>query len=210
MLRVVGDAPFERVEGQRLAPAGREQRVGRAAGAFGGPDPQHRDGAGGERGDAVLAALAVAADVRAGTEVHISAGQRGQLGGPQPGLGGQQDQGVVTATGPGAAVRAGQQGVEFGLGEVGDQGPVGSFRRYRQDPVDVVGVFGVAQRGEPEQGVDRGEAGVAGAGAVAAVVFEVVEERRDQRRVEVGDVESAGALPVRCAVNTISSRSVLR
>jgi hypothetical protein len=52
-------------------------------------------------------------------------------------------------------------------------------------------VFGVVQRSEPEQGVDRGETGVAGAGAVGAVVFEVVEERRDQRRVEVADVEAA-------------------
>ncbi len=106
-------------------------------------------------------------------DIHVSAGQRGQLGGAQPGLGGQHDQGVVAATGPGAAVRAGQQGVEFGFGEVGDQGPVGSFRWYRQDPFDVGGVFWVAQRGEPEQGVDRGEAGVAGAGAVGAVVFEM-------------------------------------
>ena len=73
------------------------------------------------------------------------------------------------------------------------------------------GVFGVAQRGEPEQGVDRGEAGVAGADAVAAVVFQMVEERRDQRRVEVGDVQAGTAgFPVRCAVNTISSRSVSR
>ena len=43
-----------------------------------------------------------------------------------------------------------------------------------------------------------------------AVVFEVVEERRDQRRVEVGDVERRAGLPVRCAVKTSSSRSVLR
>jgi hypothetical protein len=33
--------------------------------------------------------------------------------------------------------------------------------------------------------VDRREPGVAGPGAVAAVVFEVVEERADQGRIEV-------------------------
>ncbi len=60
------------------------------------------------------------------------------------------------------------------------------------------GVLGVAQRGEAEQRVDRGQPGVAGAGAVAALVFEVVQERADQRRVEVGDVELARAA-CRCA-----------
>jgi len=87
---------------------------------------------------------------------------------------------------------------------------VGPFRRYRQDPLDVGGVFGVTQRGEPEQGVDRGEAGVVGADVVGAVVFEMVEERRDQRRVEVVDVEPVGRLAGALPVNTISIRSVLR
>ena len=51
------------------------------------------------------------------------------------------------------------------------------------------GVLRVAQRGVAEQRVDRGQARVAGAGAVAAVALEVVEERADQRRVEIRDVE---------------------
>jgi hypothetical protein len=38
--------------------------------------------------------------------------------------------------------------------------------------------------------VDCGEAGVAGAGAVAAGLLEVVQERADQRRVQVADVEA--------------------
>ena len=62
----------------------------------------------------------------------------------------------------------------------------------------VRGVLGVAQRGVAEQRVDRGQPGVAGADAVAALVFEVVEERADQRRVEVGEVE-LGWAACRCA-----------
>jgi hypothetical protein len=42
--------------------------------------------------------------------------------------------------------------------------------------------------------VDRAEAGVAGSRAVAAVVFEVLEERADQWRVEIVDVELEGLL----------------
>jgi hypothetical protein len=43
--------------------------------------------------------------------------------------------------------------------------------------------------------VDRGEAVVAGRGAVTAPGFEVVEERPDERGVDIGDIEPRG----RCA-----------
>jgi len=43
-----------------------------------------------------------------------------------------------------------------------------------------------------EQGVDGRQAVVAAAGAVVPVLFEVVQECGDQRRVEVGDVQGAG------------------
>jgi len=49
-------------------------------------------------------------------------------------------------------------------------------------------VLGVVQRRVLEQGADRGQPGVAGPGAVAAVVLQVVQERPDRLRVQVGDV----------------------
>ena len=55
-------------------------------------------------------------------------------------------------------------------------------------------VFGVAERGEAVEGVDRPEARIAGADAVAAIVFEVGQERTDQRRVEIVDVQLEGLL----------------
>jgi hypothetical protein len=42
--------------------------------------------------------------------------------------------------------------------------------------------------------VDRGEAVVAGGGSVVALVLEMLKERRDQRRVELADVQLAGRL----------------
>jgi hypothetical protein len=81
------------------------------------------------------------------------------------------------------------------LGEEGDDGPVGSFRGDGQDALDVGGVLWVVQRGELEQGVDRGQAGVAGPRGVAPVAFEVVQERGDQRGVQVGDVELGDRFP---------------
>jgi len=45
------------------------------------------------------------------------------------------------------------------------------------------------QRREPVERVDRTKAGVACADAVASIVFEVLEEGADQRRVEIVDVQ---------------------
>lgn len=56
----------------------------------------------------------------------------------------------------------------------------------------------MAQGGEPEQGVDGGQADVAGAHRAAPVLFEMVEERADQRGVEIGEVESGRSHP--CAL----------
>jgi len=88
---VVGDSVLECVQAQGPALPGREQRIGGLAGAFGQPDAQDGDGAGagGQRDDAVFASFAVAADVRSDAEVDVCAGQCGQLGGSQAGLGGQ-------------------------------------------------------------------------------------------------------------------------
>jgi hypothetical protein len=55
--------------------------------------------------------------------------------------------------------------------------------------LDRGGVFGVPQRRVREQRPDRGQAQVPGPGAVVPVVFAVLQERGDRRRVEIGPVE---------------------
>jgi hypothetical protein len=65
---VVGDAVLDRVAAERPAPASREQRVGGFTVLLVEPVAQDGDGGRGERGDPVLAALAVAGDVRAGAK----------------------------------------------------------------------------------------------------------------------------------------------
>jgi len=87
---------------------------------------------------------------------------------------------VVAAPGPGRLVAAAEQRVDLGLGQVADQRPGEAFGRDREHPGDAGGMFGMSESGEPEQGVDRGQAGVAGADAVTALVFEMVEEPGDQ------------------------------
>ena len=86
------------------AAAGREQRRAGGAVVFAEPVAQDGDGGAGERGDPVLAAFAVAGDVRARAEVHVGAGEPDQFGDPQPGLDGEQQQRVVASPGPGGLV----------------------------------------------------------------------------------------------------------
>ena len=50
-------------------------------------------------------------------------------------------------------------------------------------------MFWVPERGVAAERVDRGEPGVAGPGTVATIMLEVVEERADQRRVEIIEVK---------------------
>jgi hypothetical protein len=86
----------------------------------------------------------------------------------------------------------GQQRVDLGLGEVGDEVALDAFGRDGEHTRDAAAVFGMVQGEVAEQGVDRGEPVVAGSGAVTPLALEVVQERGDQRCVEVGDVQLAG------------------
>ena len=76
---VLGDEPFDGVAGEPAAGPGGEQRAVGGGAELGEPGPEHPDGLGGERGCPVFAALAVAADVRAGAQVDVLAGEAGEL-----------------------------------------------------------------------------------------------------------------------------------
>jgi hypothetical protein len=66
-------------------------------------------------------------------------------------------------------------------------------------------MLGVAVGGEVEQRADGGEPGVAGSNADAALGFEVVEERPDQRGIEVFEAELVRC-PAGAALGERSSR----
>ncbi len=101
---------------------------------------------------------------------------------------------MVAPAGPCLLVAGAEQRVDLGIGEVGDQVAFGALGRDGEHPGDGAGVLGVMQCEVGQQRVDGRQAVVAAAGAVVPVSFEVVQERGDQRRVEVGDVQGAGRL----------------
>src|SRR5690348_8885488 len=188
------DEALDGVAGERAAGLGGEQRPGGIGAELGEPGPHDLDGLGGEGGGPVLAALAVAADVRPGPEVDVLALQAGELGDPQAGLDVEQEQCPVAAAVPGLAAGGRDQRVDLLGGEVADDRPLAAPRRDRQDLADHGGVLRRLRGRVLEQRVDRGQAGVACGAAVPPLVFQVVKERAHQGRVQVGEAEPAGRL----------------
>jgi len=95
--------------------------------------------------------------------------------------------------------QAPRQRVDLGVGQVGDQVALGPLGRDGEHPLDGGGVLGVVQGQVGEQGVDGGPAGCCGWRRCVPDGLEVAQERGDERRVELCDVEGGGALAVRWA-----------
>jgi hypothetical protein len=69
----------------------------------------------------------VAAEVGAGSDVDVAARERGEFGDTQSALDGDEEQCVVSAADPFAAVGAGEQGVDLVVGEERDELSVGAL-----------------------------------------------------------------------------------
>src|SRR6266702_1940145 len=179
---MLSDQVLDGVGGQPPARNGREQRVAGVAGLLAEPAADYGGDVRGERGDAVLAALSVAAHGRPGSGPDIAAG-----------LGGEGQQGVVAAAVPRSGVRGSEQGLDLAGGEVGDGRAGVLLRGDREDPGDRRGVLGVAQGGEFEERPERRQPGVAVPGGVAAVLLKVRKEDANQRGIEGCNVKAGGS-----------------
>ena len=132
--------------------------------------------------------------MRAGGEGDVADLEADEFGDPQPGLDREQQERVVAAAVPAGAVWRGEQRFDLGGVEVVDGVALVALGGDREHPTDRVQLLGVFERHELVERVDRRQAVVAGPWAVVTLLFEVGEERADQRRVEVVDVEIAGVL----------------
>jgi len=101
---------------------------------------------------------------------------------------------VIAPPGPGGLVAGVQQSVDLRLGEVGDQVAVSPLRWDGEHALHRRRVLWMLQGEVAEQRVDRGETVVAGGRTVVAVMLQVLNERSDQRRVELADVQFAWRL----------------
>ena len=184
---VDGDEPGDRVAAEPGAAAGGEQRVFRLPAAFLYPCPQDLRRVRGQRGAALLAAFAVAAQVGAVAEVGVGDGQAGELADPQPGVDGGEQERVITPAVPRVPVGCGGERLGFRAGQPGDGRLGGPFGGDRQDLRDQLGMLGIVQRRVAEERADRGQPRVAGRDAAAPLFFQVGEERADRSGVQVGD-----------------------
>ena len=168
---------------------GGKQRILRASGSLGQPDPQHDLDRTGERNRSLFASLAFAEDAGAGAQGDVTAVQPGELGDPQTGLNSKQQQHLISPTLPSGPVRGGDEGVDLGRSQECQDPSVEPFRRNRQHPLDEHGVLRMAQRGIGEQRSDRCQANVSGPDAVVPASLEVGEERGDRGGVQIVPVE---------------------
>lgn len=153
------------------------------------PGGQDRNGLAGQGRRALLSSFAGDLAVSTGAELDVIDVKADELRYAHAGLDHEQQQRMVAAAEPGAGVGSGEQRLDLCRVEVVDDGVLVAFGRDRHHPGDRPGVLGVAQRSEPVERMDRCEPRVTRARTVVAVVFEVVEERPDQRRVEVVEIE---------------------
>jgi hypothetical protein len=101
---------------------------------------------------------------------------------------------MVSAADPCAAVRGRLQGFDFWLRQVGEECALESLLRNGKDSLDDGGAGGLVQGGVAEEGVQSGETRIACASAIASLVLQVIEERTDERNVEVLQGDGGGWL----------------
>jgi len=142
----------------------------------------------------LLASFAFAADVGAGAERDVGAVQADKLRDPQTGLDGQQHQDPVSSTFPPGRIRSGDEGLDLRWSQERHDPPVKPLRWDGQDALDQQRVLGMAQGRIGEQRADRCQSYVAGPDTVVSLLFQVIQERRDHRRVQVIPVELGGRL----------------
>jgi hypothetical protein len=130
----------------------------------------------------------------AGSERDILVPQRGHLGQSQAGLNGGDQKGVVTASQPRRSIRRRQQRLDLWPGQKAHQGAPLSLVRNRQHSLDDSAVRRRFQRGVAEERPDGRQTEVPAPGAIAPAVFQIFQERADQRGIQIVQPQLRGSL----------------
>jgi hypothetical protein len=87
-------------------------------------------------------------------------------------------------------IRSKQQGVDLRAGQERDQGAHVALAGNGQHALDLRGVRRRLERRKAKEGMDRGESQVATSNADAAPLLQVIEERHDQGRIDLLEVQA--------------------
>src|SRR5262245_61376153 len=93
---------------------------------------------------------------------------------------------MVAPAEPGCLVGHGEKCVDFETSEKGNEVTLGALLWNGEHPFDQAGVRRLAERRVAKERAHGCEPRVSGPRAIAPLLLEVVEESRDERRVDVG------------------------
>ena len=171
--------------------AGKEHVLG-AAWRLAQPGLQHGTGGFGQRRTAFLATLADDPQVSTASRDEVLSFEPGHFGQPKPRLHRREDEGVVASARPCASIRRRKQRVDFRAAQKTDQLARESLARDREHSLDLHRVGRQFERRVAKEGMDRGESQIAAPNAQAAAGLEVLQERGDQRCVDLLEGEPRG------------------
>ena len=170
---------------ERSAALVREDPVMGLAAALFQPRAEGGDRVPAQRDRALLAPLAVTADMSAVTKADIAAAQGDDLRAPHAGLQRHQQQAVVASPDPTGPIRCPQESLALRAVEEVDLSSGVAFGRYGQDPLYQGCMLRLVQGDIGEQRPDCRQAGIAGTDVVAALVLEMIEKVADEVGVEI-------------------------
>src|SRR5258708_32006595 len=134
---VFGEKILHAVSTQTVAPGTRKHCRVSPVRDLAQPSLQNRYGLLGQRGSAFLAALSKHSDVGAHTQSHGVAPHAGEFGQAQPALNGDQEKGVIAASGPRVLIGSSKQGLNFRSCQEADLSARKSLAGYGQDTLDL-------------------------------------------------------------------------
>jgi hypothetical protein len=107
----------------------------------------------------------------------------------QSSLSGQKDKRVISAAAPGLPVGRGEQCVHFGAGEKTNKGASEAFAGDRQHALDLRRMGWHFKGCITKEGVNRSQPQVTAPGAQRVILFEMIEERHNQWRIDLFEGE---------------------
>ena len=145
-----------------------------------------------QRRAAFLASLAEDAQVGAASRRETLSFEPGHPGQPKSLLHRGEDEGVVASSRPCLSIRCCKQRVDLRAAEKADRLARESLARNREHSLDLRCVCRQLERRVAKEGMDRGQSQIAASNAQAPAGLELVEERNDQRGVNLLESQARG------------------
>ena len=161
-----------------------------------------RVGLASERRTTLLSALSDDPQVSATSGDEALSFEPGHLGQPKPRLHRGEDEGVVAPSRPCASIRCRKQRIDLRAAEKADQLARESLAWNREHSLNLRCVGRQLERRVAKEGMDRGQSQVAAPNAQAAAGLELLQERNDQRGVDLLEGQARGSEIPSCSLSS--------